>query len=120
MTNSKPKRGEIWLVSFEPQVGAEIMKTRPAVILTVTVYSNTPFRVVVPIRDYKEFHDKASHLILLEPEQENGLSKKSSVDCLQVKSFAMERFIHKLGKVTADELNEITVAVGMSIGCFPI
>ena len=30
---ARPKRGEIYVVSFEPTVGAEIKKTRPAVII---------------------------------------------------------------------------------------
>ena len=28
-----PLRGEVWLVSFDPSVGGEIQKTRPAVVL---------------------------------------------------------------------------------------
>ncbi|MBE9215645.1 type II toxin-antitoxin system PemK/MazF family toxin [Plectonema cf. radiosum LEGE 06105] len=32
-TVTYPKRGEIYLVSFEPTVGAEIKKTRSALIL---------------------------------------------------------------------------------------
>ncbi|MEA5619359.1 type II toxin-antitoxin system PemK/MazF family toxin [Cronbergia sp. UHCC 0137] len=27
-----PKRGEIWLVNFDPTVGAEIKKVRPAIV----------------------------------------------------------------------------------------
>jgi len=34
-TNSEiPKRGEIWLVNFDPTVGSEIKKIRPAVIIS--------------------------------------------------------------------------------------
>lgn len=29
-----PKRGEIWLVNFDPTVGAEIKKVRPAVVIS--------------------------------------------------------------------------------------
>ena len=29
-----PRRGEVWLVSFDPSVGGEIQKTRPAVVLS--------------------------------------------------------------------------------------
>jgi mRNA interferase MazF len=28
-----PRRGEVWLVNFDPTVGAEIQKTRPALII---------------------------------------------------------------------------------------
>jgi mRNA interferase MazF len=29
-----PKRGEIWLVNLDPTVGAEIKKTRPALVIS--------------------------------------------------------------------------------------
>jgi len=29
-----PKRGEVWLVNLDPTVGAEIRKTRPAVVVS--------------------------------------------------------------------------------------
>ena len=29
-----PKRGEVWWVSFDPSVGGEIRKTRPAVVVS--------------------------------------------------------------------------------------
>ena len=28
-----PRRGDIWLVNFEPAVGSQIRKTRPALVL---------------------------------------------------------------------------------------
>ena len=33
MTDS-PRRGEVWWVSFDPSVGGEVRKTRPAVIIS--------------------------------------------------------------------------------------
>ena len=30
-----PKRGEIWLVNFDPAVGGEIRKLRPAVVISL-------------------------------------------------------------------------------------
>ena len=34
MTTDPPRRGEIWWVDFEPSIGGEIQKTRPAVIVS--------------------------------------------------------------------------------------
>ncbi len=31
----RPQRGEIWMVHFDPSVGAEIRKVRPAVVVSV-------------------------------------------------------------------------------------
>jgi|OpeIllAssembly_1097287.scaffolds.fasta_scaffold816553_2 mRNA interferase MazF len=112
----RPKRGEIWLVEFEPQRGAEIQKTRPAVVLSIKEIEKIPIRIVVPIREFKAHHEQIIFFIALQPTRENGLSKLSSVDCTQVKSFALERFIKRLGAVSESELREITEAVGLCIG----
>ena len=112
----KPKRGEIWLVEFEPQRGAEIQKTRPAVVLSIKEIEKIPIRIVVPVREYKAHHEQIIFFIALQPTRDNGLSKISSVDCTQVKSFAFERFIKRLGTVTSSQLKEITDAVGLCIG----
>lgn len=34
MKNKSPKRGDVWFVNFDPSVGTEIKKTRPAVIVS--------------------------------------------------------------------------------------
>ena len=48
-----PKRGEIWLVEFDPAVGAEIRKARQAVVMSVDSVGRLPLRIVVPITDWK-------------------------------------------------------------------
>jgi mRNA-degrading endonuclease toxin of MazEF toxin-antitoxin module len=48
-----PKRGEVWLVQFNPSVGAEIQKVRPAVVLSVDGVGLLPLRIVVPVTDWK-------------------------------------------------------------------
>lgn len=48
----QPRRGEIWLVRFDPSVGAEIRKQRPAVVLSVDGIGRLPLRIVVPVTDW--------------------------------------------------------------------
>jgi mRNA interferase MazF len=43
------RRGEIWLVSLDPTTGAEIRKTRPAVIVSDDAIGILPLKVIVPI-----------------------------------------------------------------------
>jgi mRNA-degrading endonuclease toxin of MazEF toxin-antitoxin module len=46
------QRGEIWLVNFAPQIGAEIQKHRPALVVAQGLMP-LQTRIVVPFRDRK-------------------------------------------------------------------
>ena len=47
------RRGEVWLINLDPTVGAEIMNTRPAVIVSDDAIGVLPLKVIVPITDWK-------------------------------------------------------------------
>ena len=49
-TAPAPKRGEVWLVDFDPAVGAEIHKLRPALVVSVDTIGRLPLRLVVRSR----------------------------------------------------------------------
>ena len=49
------RRGEVWLVNLDPTIGAEIKKTRPAVIVNDDAVGILPLKVIVPIT---EWHDR--------------------------------------------------------------
>jgi mRNA interferase MazF len=46
---TNPKRSEVWLVSLDPTIGAEIRKTRPVVIISSDFVGKLPLKIVVPI-----------------------------------------------------------------------
>jgi mRNA interferase MazF len=47
---AEPKRGEVWLVSFDPTIGAEIKKTCPALILQNDIANRaSPITIVAAI-----------------------------------------------------------------------
>jgi mRNA interferase MazF len=72
-----PKRGEIWLVDFDPAVGAEIRKIRPAVIISMDTIGRLPLRMVVPVTDWKPQYASLPWFVELPASPTNGLAKDS-------------------------------------------
>lgn len=101
------KQGEIWLINLDPTIGAEIKKTRPAIIVNDNALGRLPLKIIVPITDWKDKYEIAPWMIKIEPNQLNGLSKLSSADCFQIRSVSQERFIERLGKISSSILDDI-------------
>jgi len=96
------KQGEIWEVEFFPNVGSEIGKKRPALVVSYDKMGKLPLRTIVPITNYSQSFKNYPWMIKLENTQFNGLSKLSAIDCFQVRNFSYNRFIKKLGVVEKD------------------
>ncbi|NEQ35541.1 MAG: type II toxin-antitoxin system PemK/MazF family toxin [Okeania sp. SIO3I5] len=93
----------------------EIKKTRPAVIVNSDYIGKLPLKLVVPITNWQSsFSSNLCH-IYLTPTSDNGLSKLSSADALQLRSVDLERFIRKLGFLSTSELEEIITAIAIII-----
>lgn len=88
-----PKRGEIWLVDFDPAVGAELRKLRPAVVVSLDTIGRLPLRLVVPITDWKPQYANYPWFVQLSPTAANGLAKDSGADAFQTKSVSEQRFV---------------------------
>jgi mRNA interferase MazF len=104
-------RGEIWLVNLGPTVGSEIKKTRPAVIVSSDLVGILPLKIVVPFTDWKDRYETASWMVLIEPDEQNGLSKCSAADGLQVRSISNQRLVKQLGILTPIQVAQIVQAV---------
>jgi mRNA interferase MazF len=101
------KRSEVWLINLDPTVGAEIKKTRPAVIVNADQLGKLPLKVIVPITDWKSHYAIAPWMVKISPSSHNGLTKSSSADCFQVRSVSQERFVKKIGSLTHEQMEEI-------------
>jgi mRNA interferase MazF len=111
-----PKRGEIWMVNFDPQVGQEIRKLRPAFVLSLDVIGRLPLRIVAPITEWDERYRTCPWFVRLKPTAGNGLTKESGVDGFQVKSVSVQRFNRRIGHVPKETCEEIAAAVALCIG----
>lgn len=110
------RRGDVWLVDFDPTRGAEIQKTRPAVVVSVDTVGRLPLKIVVPITDWKPFYTDVEWFVRLIPSTTNGLSKESGADTFQTKSMSTDRFAQKIGVLTDDEMRAIAAAIATSVG----
>ena len=106
-------RSEIWLITLDPTVGAEIRKSRPAVIVNDDDIGILPLKIIVPVTDWDNRFDRFVWMTKLTPNRENGLSKISGADAFQVRSVSQERFVRKLGIVSLERMEEITDALAL-------
>jgi mRNA interferase MazF len=109
-------QGEIWLVNLDPTVGAEMKKTRPALIINDNRVGKLPLKIIIPITGWKEHYSIAPWMIKVEPNEENGLAKISSLDCFQIRSVSQERLIEKIGEITPDEINKVQEGIVKVLG----
>ena len=109
-------RGEVWLVNFDPGVGGEMRKHRPAVVISVDSIGRLPLRLVVPITDWKAPFATYPWFVELPSGPSNGLSKDSGADAFQTKSVSVTRFVRRLGSVTPTEVEAIAAAVALCVG----
>lgn len=109
------KRGEIWLVNFDPTVGAEIKKVRPAVVISSDAVGKLPIKLIAPITDWKTYFSSNFWHVKIEPNSINRLNKDSAIDTLQLRGVDLQRFIRKLGSVSEITMLEIIASIATVI-----
>jgi len=110
-----PKRGEIYLVSFDPTVGAEIRKTRPALVLQNNVANrHSPVTIVAAITSRFEKPLYPTEVLL--PAGEGGLEVNSVVLLNQVRTVDRLRLIQRLGTLKPETMKRVNQALRISMG----
>jgi mRNA interferase MazF len=114
-----PRRGEIYLVRFDPTIGHEIQKSRPAVIIQNDVSNRySPITIVAAISS--QFSQPPfPREVVIEPE-ESGLPRRSAVITNQIRSVDRERLMARLGQLSASSLRRVDEALKISLGLIPI
>ena len=116
---STSHRAEVWLVNFDPTLGAEIKKRRPAVIISSNAVGKLPIKLIAPITAWQDsFRGNVWH-VRIDPSALNGLTKPSAVDALQLRGVDTKRFIKKLGVLEVSEMQAITEAVALVVEYAP-
>ena len=108
-----PQRGEIWIVNFDPSVGAEIKKSRPALILQNDIANeHSPITIVAAITS--KFDEKLYPTEVLISQREGGLAQESVALLNQIRSIDKQRLVKKLG-IVQNELPNRSRAAGYQL-----
>ncbi len=111
-----PRRGDIYLVAFDPTIGHEIRKTRPAVVIQNDVSNQySPITIVAAISS--QFSDPPHpREVPLPVGTKAGLQKPSAVILNQIRSIDRTRLLKRLGSLDAATMRRVDEALKISLG----
>lgn len=111
----QPRRGEVYLVSLDPTVGAEIRKTRPAVVVqNDPANRRSPITIVAAVTSQFEEPLYPTEVLVRAPE--GGLTTDSVVLLNQIRSVDRRRVVRRLGSLKSETMREVDRALLVSLG----
>ena len=107
-----PTRGSVYLVTFDPTLGAEIKKTRPAVIISNDVANQySPIVIVAAITG--RAHAKFDEVLVIPPD--GGLTKPSVIQPNQIRSIDKRRLVKKVGTLLPETMEKLDSALKLTL-----
>ena len=110
--SSDYRLGSIWLVTFDPSVGTEIRKTRPAVIISGTAFNQRSKVTVLPITSAVPNEGLRAVVLPVIPSTINGLTTNSFIVCVDPMTFDKRRLVRCLGQLELQQIPEIQQILG--------
>ena len=112
---ARPRRGEVYLVAFDPTLGAEIRKTRPALILQNDIANRaSPITIVAALTTKFDQELYPTEVLIRAPE--GGLDADSVVLLNQIRSVGRRRLAQRLGRLTPQTMRLVDRALLRSLG----
>ena len=104
------RRGEVWWVNFDPSVGSEIRKIRPAVIISNDASNSNASRLqVVPLSSKIEKLYPCEAYVTV-----NGAMSKAMAD--QVATVSKQRLGTQFGVIAPDDLIAVERVLRLQLG----
>jgi mRNA interferase MazF len=103
-------RGEVWWVNFEPSIGGEIRKKRPAVIVSNNASNKHLNRIqVIPLTSNVDRLYPSEAFVTL-----NGTLNKAMAD--QLTTVSKERLVNQIGSLSRDDMSQVERAMQVQLG----
>lgn len=111
-----PRRGEVYLCSFDPTIGHEITKTRPALIIQNDIGNRySPLTIVAAITSTLSPVPYPVEVVVT-PNASNGLESSSSIRLDQIRTVDRKRLIKKFGAMDSGTMARVDEALKISLG----
>ena len=113
------RRGEVYLVNFDPVIGAEIRKTRPALILQNDIANrHSPLTIVAAITS--QFEEPLYPTEVLLTAGEGGTTRDSVILLNQIRSVDKRRLARRLGTIRSESMRRVDRSLQISLGLISI
>ncbi len=110
-----PKRGEVYLVNFDPTIGSEIRKTRPALVIQNNIANRySPVTIVVAITSQIGERTYPTE-VLIEAEQ-SDLNRRCVILVNQIRAIDKQRLVKKLAVFDSVLMERVNQALEISLG----
>jgi mRNA interferase MazF len=108
------KRGDVFLVNFDPARGSEQAGFRPAVVVQNDVGNRySPTTIVIAVTT--AVHGDYPFLVRLKA-GEGGLERDSAANAAQVLTVDKSRLVRKLGSLPPEKMRQLNWALAVSLG----
>ncbi len=99
------KQCEIWYADLNPTKGSEQQGFRPVVIVSGNMLNKYLQAVITCPLTTKIKNYKGN--IILEPNEQNGLTEKSEIMIFHIRSVSKDRLIKKIGTISKEQFKKL-------------
>lgn len=97
----RPKRGEVWWVDFDPSIGGEIRKTRPAIIVSNDASNKALNRVqVIPVTSSVDRVYPSEAIVTFAGRQSKALADQTA-------TISIKRLGERIGRLASQDMQAV-------------